>query len=821
MNSCRPALLLPVLFLLSSGWFVRTSTGQERGLAAAAHSATPQERLLMEQIDQLALAGQLPEAIASLQRLVDHSEGRLVELGATQRAATISVQLYGPIAQWSQQRMQSWLLRFPDAMAATVRQGQERAIPSLEQAELQHDWRELQKVVDRYALAPATVRARLFLSDLYLDRGWTIAARQALDAPGIALRIPIFPSAADHHAKAAHSEDESPTNTEDTAALRTLTSDDSTSKTHAGDPSDSARTSDLEPDTLPWPTSWPHLHDSPAVDKLMEKSRRALRGSSDISVESLTAEVVTRTVEVAALDCSEGEFTATCAWAAAMATPLPPLEAQRITDAIARSRMWFEQQAALQTQRSRDEWLTFAGDPQRSGSARSDPVLGNWPTWSSALERMTSGAERNHAIQPPVAENLLGLVSYHPLIHRDRVYLHQLTRIVAFDLNSGKSWPAIEPPLALLDSGIAAANYLPLGYPTIGAPRGTLAIERERLFARMGPPISAWYGKRQGNADSSLSSIVSLDLAREGSMSPGYPVHLSDREFAGAEFEGCPLPVEDQLIVAVGTRDNVQLQRSVLSLDRESGAVRWRSPTLASGTVSGSEQAGLIAHQLISASGGRIFVNTNLGAVACLDQSSGKIIWSARYRRSPPAIDQPFPRPDRFRYRDLTPCLIDGTQVICAPQDCPEIFALDAVSGSLLWSTDAEAVDDATQLLGVSGDCIVVGGDRLYWLQRNSGRILAAFPAGTSVDAAGTLPSPRGYGRGVVSTERVYWPTQQELFIFDADQSRVALDGAPRIRQRISLSTHGGEGGNIVLFGDGILIAGASRIYIYGPQPRP
>lgn len=298
-------------------------------------------------------------------------------------------------------------------------------------------------------------------------------------------------------------------------------------------------------------------------------------------------------------------------------------------------------------------------------------------------------------------------------------------------------------------------------------------------------------------------------------MQPGFPVRLSSAQYPGAEFEGCPLVVEKQLIAAVGSRDNVNLRRSVVSIDKETGAIAWRSATIASGTVSGSEQASLIAHQLVTASGGRVFINTNLGAIACLDQSNGQIVWLARYRRSPPSIDQPYPHQDRFRYRDLSPCMVTGTQVICAPQDCPEIFSLDATTGDLLWSTDAERVDEATQLLGVSGESIIVAGDRIFWLQRSSGRVLAAFPAGSTSDVSSSLPAPRGYGRGIVGAQHVYWPTQHEIFVFDADQAGRAADATPIIRQRMRLDTHGAEGGNLVLFKDGLVIAGASRLFVF------
>ena len=346
----------------------------------------------------------------------------------------------------------------------------------------------------------------------------------------------------------------------------------------------------------------------------------------------------------------------------------------------------------------------------------------------------------------------------------------------------------------------------------MGAPRGTLTIDDDRLYARMGPPVTGWFGRTPTNESLSLSSIVALDLKRQGSMRPGFPVRLSSDEFPHGEFEGAPAVIGKQVLACVLARDNVNLRRYVISIDRDTGSVLWRSPVLASGMVSGCEQASLVSHQLLSVAGGRIFVNTNLGAIACLDLENGQIVWLARYQRAAASADEAYARPDRFRYRDLTPCMVHGSQVICAPQDCPELFAIDSATGQLLWSTDAERVDDSNQLLGAYQQSLIVSGDRLYWLEAHSGKVLAAFPAGGVGEVATALPSPRGYGRGLVVGGRVYWPTSNEIFVFDAQPNSEAPGKPPAIRERIRLDTRGAEGGNLSLFGDGLIIAGPGRL---------
>lgn len=757
---------------------------QERSLSSTAHGATAQERLLIEQIDQLVSSGEYDEAVASLDRLVANSDGHLIEMGSVQRASTLSLQLHVPVSQWAQWQLNSWNRTSPEKMAATARLQEQVAERAIAQAQKSLDSFELQKTVDRYPLAVSCVRARLMLCDLYLDQGWTFAARQALEAPGLSLRVPLQAQ---------------------------------------GDRVGSGGIG------LALHTVWPLLRklpsgteDQPVAD-LFDRSLARLTTDSGIPVELLTAEITRRIVRIASMDSPRKEFDDTCEWAISFSSHFSQAAREKILSAVETARRWKTQRDDRDKQ-SNAHWPTFAGNSLRNGdceqkaSGSQFQELAGWPTWTRVLQRQTGSTDRNPASKPPVAENTLGLVSYHPAVHDERIYLHELTRILAFDLKSGKPWPPTDPEMPVFDSGMTSANFLPFGYSLMGGPRGTLTVDNGVLYARMGPPVTGWFGRAPGNSNSSLSYIVALELDRQGSMHHGFPVRLDGINYPSTEFEGCPAVCSDLLIVAAGMRDNVNLRRSVLAIERDSGVIRWRSPVLASGTVSGSEQASLISHQLVTCAGGRVFVNTNLGAIACIDQLGGQILWLARYRRSPPASERQYAQADRYRYRDLSPCMVVGTQLICAPQDCGEIFSLDAVTGELIWSTDFESVDDATQLLGCYDNSVVVAGDRIYWLDRITGRMLAAFPAGTTSEAAGALPSPRGYGRGLLCGNSVYWPTQHEIFVFDADQSGKSRDDNPLIRKRIRLDIRGAEGGNLLLLPNGIAIAGANRLFVFSDK---
>jgi hypothetical protein len=168
---------------------------------------------------------------------------------------------------------------------------------------------------------------------------------------------------------------------------------------------------------------------------------------------------------------------------------------------------------------------------------------------------------------------------------------------------------------------------------------------------------------------------------------------------------------------------------------------------------------------LLTLAEGSLYYNTNLGSVAKLSTHDGALQWVAQYPRGAFPNTDP-DRRDRHFFRDLTPCLFYQGMVLCAPSDTDRIFALDAGTGQLVWSTDVEIASDAAHLLGVQGKHLVASGDYLYWFDVFTGQMAGQYPP-PQKDAPGyTLPSPTGYGRGLIASGEVYWPTWQRIEVF-------------------------------------------------------
>ncbi|MCA9133845.1 MAG: PQQ-like beta-propeller repeat protein, partial [Planctomycetales bacterium] len=717
-----------------------------------------------------------------LEKLLDEAEGRVLQVPGVQAAATLRTRRYLPLAHSAALRTRALLRQFPAAAQNYSRRQQPLAEAALSELQVTKDPLAARRAARRYLPTDLGGRLHLLLCDLYLEQGWGLAALQVAQQVSPQTRYAL------------------PQNAGPAAATWGMGG------------------------SLAWPYVWQQGSgddDAARLLTLWQQQRAAwldVVGTADTAatldagrtapppqVDGMLVEALRRMLLVAAIDPQQIDAQAVHDWAAAIGPTLSQPQADILRQATREIARW---PRLAPGPIARDAFVPTAAEQ----TIKLPSSL--WPAWTQTLEKYSATSDRTEASKPRVGETELGTLPYFPSVQEGRVYVNEMTRIVAYDLTTGKPWPDLEPALPLFDSQIAPAAYLPLGYPLVGSPRGTLEIVGDYLYARLGSPISGRANSRGAAGAESLSYLVGLDLTKQGSLLPGFPLHLQAPEFVNAEFEGPPLIWGELLLVAIGERDNVGMRRRVAAFDRWSGELVWKSAALAVGSVAGSERANLIAHQMLTLVGGRLLVNTNLGSIVCLDPLTGDTEWLVQYSR--PADSKSYPAPNRFRYRLMTPCLVAGGIVYCAPQDAPEIFALDATTGDLLWSSDDSLVADAVQLLGVAGDSLLVGGDRLLWLDRLNGQPQRQFPAATTPLLAGALPSPRGLGRGAIAGGQVYWPVSGELFVFPANSAEHPADSdVPPISQRIRVDTRGAEGGNLLFASGWLLVTTPSRLMAF------
>jgi outer membrane protein assembly factor BamB len=437
-------------------------------------------------------------------------------------------------------------------------------------------------------------------------------------------------------------------------------------------------------------------------------------------------------------------------------------------------------------------WSTFAANPRRNQVAPGELELGELK-WQVPLDRTQLADSRlsaGFASPRRVAESQEGLLSYHPVVSGDVVFVASLNRIMAFRLSTGK--PAWGQDDGVIYRDEQEALVRPHArHSSLGAPRFTLTVHGSKLFARIGSPITS--SAVDNPFSSGSAKLICLDIAAQGRLD--WEIKISDISADDDKwaFEGAPVCDGQNVYVAL-RRSDIRPQAHVACFDMQTGRERWRQFVCSAETPSRG-QMDEITHNLLTLERDTIYYNTNLGAVAALAADDGAIRWITLYPR---ASDGDLNKQAAHFYRDLTPCIYDRGRLFVAPSDTERVLALNAQTGELLWRTLPGQPQDVVHLLGICGNKLVASGDRLWWFHADSGKLLAIWPDG---------PSPKGFGRGVIVGNEVVWPTQEELIRFD--ESTRQRSGIVRLIDRNA------TGGNLVAAGGYLLVATADTLYAF------
>jgi outer membrane protein assembly factor BamB len=441
-----------------------------------------------------------------------------------------------------------------------------------------------------------------------------------------------------------------------------------------------------------------------------------------------------------------------------------------------------------------EEWSTFGGSPRRDHRWPGTFDLGGRPIWTRALPQLKLEDREGAGRRLRVGERASGLLSIFPItMDGALIYAAGLHTddIEAVDLHTGET---IFPRRALpLEQEVP---HQP-GAPSV--PRLTLTGRGSTLFALT------------LNKQLLPGRLVAVDAPAERKLL--FAIELESPDWPGSWiFEGPPIVDGRSIYVAIRRIDQVRHGSHVACFDIRRGTLRWRrlvceaetEPSIASGYLS----------NLLTLHEGTLYFNTNLGAVAALRADNGDFRWLVVYpRSSPPAAGAG--ENDLYRYRNLTPCLVHQDMIFVAPSDANRIFALDAITGTLIWSLPAGTAADVVHLLGVTSSQLIASGECLYWIDVETGRLQGRFPGAFHAAPGHARPSPRGYGRGLLAGNEIYWPTRDAIYVFDQRTVKTDWGWQPRLVRRIELAARGATGGNLLLQ-DGILvIAAADSLYAF------
>jgi outer membrane protein assembly factor BamB len=444
------------------------------------------------------------------------------------------------------------------------------------------------------------------------------------------------------------------------------------------------------------------------------------------------------------------------------------------------------------------DWPTFAGSPTRNAIAAEliDAAGVQWRTMLRQPAPPPPTSLEPHA--SAVADNPLEPLAFHPVISQGRIFAADQAEIFGFRSDSGRpAWG--DGGASIYREGLDVPLTTPGPGEAFGTPRYTLTIADGRLYARMGSPITN--PPPQPGVSVAAGSVVCLDLGAEGKLLWKVP---ADESWA---FDGAPLVAGARLFITM-RRNDIRPQAHVACFDTTTGRMRWRRFVCAAETPARGTLAEC-THTLLTLAGGTIYVNTNLGAVASLAVEDGRINWLSLYPR---VRSGNLLRMDPHWQRDLNPCLFDHGRLYVAPADSPRIYALDAATGQILWpgrqddrpagAPVQDPLDDVVHLLGVSGECLIASGHKLYWIDiagPRAGNIAHVWPEGED---------KLGYGRGLLAGAYVLWPTREKIYVFHQQTAR--------LKKEIELAPLGVRGGNLLVADGRLLIATPSELIVLG-----
>jgi outer membrane protein assembly factor BamB len=414
-----------------------------------------------------------------------------------------------------------------------------------------------------------------------------------------------------------------------------------------------------------------------------------------------------------------------------------------------------------------------------------------------------------------VAEDFQNLLSYHPLVVSNLIVLHDLHRIFVYDLHSGRpAWDNggldLRPGQVYPRGPVAEAGARQNTAHALGVPRFTATVHGSYLFVRLGSQVTSW---PETSATENRSRLVVLDLAQQGKL-----IAEITPENDRLSFEGPPICDGSRIYVAMRHNDvRPQSHVACYELMATTGAsgttytprLRWRRMVCAaeSPARAGAEE---ITHNLLTLAEGKLYLNTNLGAVASLSAVDGRIHWISTYPRSKGSS------PNAHLFRDLNPCVYHRGTLFVAPTDTPQVFALDATTGLVRWATAPKPTADVVHLLGVAHGSLVASGRRLWWLDAETGKYITSFPDSANSNQA------QPFGRGLLMGDVIVWPTREALYAFQQRQSPAtrpnAMPEMPRDPIRIGDYDNRLSGGNLVAAGQYLLLATADKLWAFGPK---
>ncbi|HTL51729.1 MAG TPA: PQQ-binding-like beta-propeller repeat protein, partial [Planctomycetota bacterium] len=247
----------------------------------------------------------------------------------------------------------------------------------------------------------------------------------------------------------------------------------------------------------------------------------------------------------------------------------------------------------------------------------------------------------------------------------------------------------------------------------------------------------------------------------------------ADKKFLDQfHFPAAPVYVDGILYCSGITLDD-EHSCYALAFSADTGKLRWRHK-LCSGTILAGINRAIDLGSQVAVSAGKVYVQTPMGTVACLEAISGSVKWQTAWQQT---IDMQKLNqfngqtrfPDEVPYPQ--PPIVFKDRVMIMPQDCHWMIAFDADTGEPKWIRDRrEGGVDLHYLYGIATTEATVRRKGVVYKEQvgiliGAGKKLIAYNVsnGKAVWEIDLSPYERAVGIGVVTENWVLVPTRTHL----------------------------------------------------------
>ena len=476
---------------------------------------------------------------------------------------------------------------------------------------------------------------------------------------------------------------------------------------------------------------------------------------------------------------------------------------------------------------SADAWTTFGGDPSRGrvAPAGGRPGARLFAVPLSRPQHRNLAAPNRLQLEQLVASWQAGglMTGVFPVVDRGELFFQDGARVFARSLESGialPGWAQTYP--ADRDGQYVLPNVA-------GAPRThqlTLTLTDRAVLGVMGQSDRS--RASVGQAAGGEARLVCLDrqTGRENWIVTlsglELPKDLADdqqKSIRSLQMNGSPLVIGDSVLISARGVKNQQFEDCwVLCFHLATGKYRWGCYVASASTVGamygggqgmGSENTAHLAY-----ANGRVYVLSNLGALAALDAYSGTIVWLDIYERDANPFDpnQPFapfnqnqPGAAMRKPWAYNPVIVKDGSVFVLPGEGRHLYVYDANTGAELNRIKRADFGNADVLVAAMGDDVIIAGEkkifRVNWRKYTFADPQAAlvWPSADFEDGI--------RGRPFVTADSVFVTDTARLY-------RLDLKGG-RVQERKPLDEKEEGPGNLLVTADHVVIAGATHVYGY------